>query len=562
MKLHVLSIICLVAFPLVASPVGARAQVRMGEAAAVTFTSSNLPIVVIDTHGQEILDEPKISADMGVIDNGEGVRNNVTDPFNAYDGPIGIEIRGSSSQMFPKKQYGFETRDSIGNNFNVPLLGLPGESDWVLSAQYNDKSLMRDALVFSLANATGHYASRARYCELVLNGQYAGVYILFEKVKRNKNRVNITKMTSTDTTGDAVTGGYLIKIDKIEGTETEGWFSQYLPYPGSAHRIYYQFEYPKSADLTMSQRVYIVNYIKAFESMMEGSGYADTLTGYPAMIDVSAFVDIVLLGELSKNVDDYRLSLFLSKDRDSKGGKLTPGPAWDYNLGFGNCDYYDASLIAGLNILYLTTNSSFMMYDDYQVPFWWKKLFVDPAFQARLKQRWHELRAGPFSTALVHAYIDSVAALLDEAQVRNFTQWPVLGTYVWPNAYIGATYAAEIAYLKQWISDRARWLDAQFVIEGVGGAPGNIPATFALFQNFPNPFNPETVISFQCPVASDVKVIVYDILGREVAVLVNESKAPGRYRLPFDGSALASGVYVYRLSAGPFVESRKMVVLK
>lgn len=149
--------------------------------AQVAFSSSNLPIVVINTNGQEIVDEPKISADMGIIFNGPGVRNNLTDPFNNYDGKIGIEIRGSTSQSFPKKQFGFELLDEAGESVDASLLGLPAKDDWILFAPYNDKSLMRDVLAYRLAHDLDGYASRFKYCELVLNGQYHGIYVLLEK---------------------------------------------------------------------------------------------------------------------------------------------------------------------------------------------------------------------------------------------------------------------------------------------------------------------------------------------------------------------------------------------
>ena len=210
----------------------------------VVFTSSNLPIIVIDTDGKPIVDEPKIPATMGIIDNGPGVRNAVTDPFNDSFGPIGIEIRGSSSQQFPKKQFAVETRDSAGNDMDRSLLKLPAESDWVLIAAYNDKTLLRDALMYNLNSGTGRYASRTRFCELVLNGNYAGIYILAEKVKRGKNRVNISKLTPADTTGDSLTGGYIVREDKIEGEQTQGWYSPYLPFSGSPVKVYFQYHYP------------------------------------------------------------------------------------------------------------------------------------------------------------------------------------------------------------------------------------------------------------------------------------------------------------------------------
>jgi hypothetical protein len=91
---------------------------------------------------------------------------------------------------------------------------------------------------------------------------------------------------------------------------------------------------------------------------------------------------------------------------------------------------------------------------------------------------------------------------------------------------------------------------------------GALPDRFALHQNYPNPFNPKTGVRFQVPGVSDVKLVVYDLLGREVAVLVNEKKAPGRYEVQFDGKGLASGVYLYRLTAGTFSQVRKMVLLR
>jgi len=88
------------------------------------------------------------------------------------------------------------------------------------------------------------------------------------------------------------------------------------------------------------------------------------------------------------------------------------------------------------------------------------------------------------------------------------------------------------------------------------------PSTIGLRQNYPNPFNPTTVIRYQLPEVSDVKLVVYDMLGREVSVLVNERRDAGVYEVKFDASELASGVYLYRLQAGDFVQSRKLLILR
>lgn len=531
---------------------------------SVDFTSSNLPIVIIDTHGQTIVDEPKIDADMRMIDNGPTKRNHVTDSLNAYHGRIGIEIRGSSTQMFPKKQYAVETRDSVGNGVDASLLGLPAENDWVLSAPYDDKTLMRDALMYSITRSTGRYASRARFCELVLNNEYMGIYVLFEKPKRTKNRQNVSKLGAADTAGDAVTGGYMIKIDKVEGAGTDGWYSAYPPYPGASRRIYFQYHYPKPEDIVPQQKTYIQNLVAGFESLMATPDYADTATGYATRIDVNSAIDYFLFNEMSKNVDAYRLSAYMYKDRDSKGGKLSFGPIWDFNIAFGNSDYYDGWLTQGYQLLFLTTDSWFLNNDEFQVPFWWKKLLLDPNFRTKAAGRWNTLRASELSWARIQFCIDSLANELAEAHPRNFQRWPVLGQYVWPNYYIGQTYEDEIAYLKSWISARTAWLDLQFPTTGVDDRRTDItrPGRTLLFQNYPNPFNPSTVVKYRVPDAGVVKVVVYDILGREISTLVNERKSAGEHEARFDATGLPSGVYIYRLTAGDRSESLKMVLIE
>jgi hypothetical protein len=517
------------------------------------FTSSNLPIVVIDTHGQTIVDEPKITADMGIIDNGEGVRNYLTDPFNNYDGSIGIEIRGSSSQQFPKKQYGVETRDSAGADMNVSLLGLPDEADWVLSAPYSDKSLIRDALTYTLARQTGRYASRARFCEVVINGDYKGLYVLFEKIKRDKNRVNVSKMAVVDTAGDKLTGGYIVKMDKLDGSDTQGWYSGFPPYPGAWQQVYYQYHYPEYADLAPQQRAYIQRWMRDFEIAMELPTYADTALGYPHYIDVESFVDGILVSELGKNVDSYRLSTFFHKDRDSKGGKLVMGPLWDFNHAFGNSDYYDGALTDGWQLIYLATNQNFHAIDVWQGPFWWKKLFEETGFAVRMYDRWMALRSGVFSDAAIAATIDSLTGMLSEAQARNFDRWPILGMYVWPNAYVAQTYAEELEYVKHWVWDRLQWMDAALGMESVtpGEGTDGFPGQIVLDQNYPNPFNAGTEISYRLPSAAHIRLTVYDVLGREVRVLVDEHAAAGVHRARVDANGLASGVYLYRLNVRP-----------
>ena len=195
---------------------------------AQVFESSNLPIIIINTNGQTIPDDPKITADMGIVYNGVGVRNNVSDPMNHYKGKIGIEIRGQSSQMFPMKSYGLELRDIAGNSQDKALFGLPKESDWVLYAPYTDKTLMRNFLAYTTSREMGHRAANCSFVEVVVDGHCKGIYVFMEKIKRGSGRVNISKMAAIDISGDEVTGGYIFSLDK----QPNGWFSSYFT-PGS-----------------------------------------------------------------------------------------------------------------------------------------------------------------------------------------------------------------------------------------------------------------------------------------------------------------------------------------
>jgi len=126
---------------------------------AQNFTESNLPIIIINTDANEIPDEPKIPALMGIIDNGVGQMNNVDDAFNHYDGHIGIETRGNSTQLYEKKTYTIELWDEVENEISEPLLGMGKEEDWILHAMVLDKTQLRVPLCFDLFRKMGHYAA-------------------------------------------------------------------------------------------------------------------------------------------------------------------------------------------------------------------------------------------------------------------------------------------------------------------------------------------------------------------------------------------------------------------
>jgi len=524
----------------------------------VELTSSNLPILLIDTHGQRIVDNERITADMKLIWHEDGSRNSVSDTVYDYDGFIGIELRGSTAQQFPKQPYRFETQDSLGNNRNVNLIGMPRENDWILYNPYTDKTFLRDVLSYRISRKMGRYASRTRFCEVILNGDYQGVYVLMEKIKVDDDRVVIAEMDSDDTAGDSLTGGYIIKIDKTDGEQVGGWRSQ--------AGINYQYHYPKPGDILPEQKAYIQNFMDAFETAVNGGSYSDPVTGYGKTIDLDSFADLFILNEVSRNIDGYRLSAFMYKDRDSRGGRLTMGPAWDYNLSFGNGNYYDGEFVDGWNLVTLIENTG----GDFPPPFFWDVIFEEPAFRNRVAARWQDLREDVLHIDTLMTWVDLMADSLDEAQRRNYEKWPdVIGWYIWPNAFIGDSYEEEIEFFKEWIQGRILWIDGQVAdyLAGVGkGTSRALPLDYMLYENVPNPFNASTSLSYRIGHTGEVRIEVFNPLGEWIRTLFEGVRDPGEYTVSWDGrtgsgASAAAGVYFCRLSSASGTRIQKMLLI-
>jgi len=411
-----------------------------------------LPQILINTNGGNIVDEPKINANISI---------SKADVIS-YEGNIGIEIRGASSQSFPKKSYGFETRDSNNEDLNVSLLGFPEEEDWILYGPYSDKSLLRNMLIYDLSREIDMYASRSQFVELTINGLYKGVYVFMEKLKRDSQRIDINKLKDDENSGEDVTGGYILKIDKTAGTNLGDGYNELNSFPSAydplnailGQKINFLYEYPDAEDITTEQKTYISTYMSQFEDALTSDNFTDEVLGYNAYIDTQSFIDFFLLNELSNNVDGFRLSTFMHKD---KNGKLKMGPIWDFNLAFGNADYCSG----GETNVWAYKFNERCSNDFWLIPFWWDRLLQDPTFVTQLKERWSILRNSTFSESTILSKIDNYTDTLNKAGAiqNNFKTWNILTTYVWPNNYVGNTYDNENNYLKDWIKDRLVWMD-------------------------------------------------------------------------------------------------------
>ncbi len=438
---------------------------------ALNRSSDLLPYIQILTDAP-ILNEPKVSGELRIFE-----RNELT-----HTQTMGIEYRGSTSyRLSDKKSFGVEIWDETGNDLSVELLGMPAEEDWILMGQVFrasenilfDTTFLFHRLGYEIFRSMGNYAARSRFTELEINGQYQGIYLLMEKLKRDENRINIQSISEIDNSGEALTGGYILKIDKTSGSEVgtdqpldyfdNNWaddaryteavsfrsdfniFGEELqeapfgePYHANQYlETYFVYEYPDYNLITPEQKNYLQNEIGQFErALLERDG------SYTNFIDLQSFVDYFILNELTMNEDAYRLSTFLYKDRN---GPIHLGPVWDLNIGYHRKwnRVPESDWIANFN--------DHVPGDAWMVPFWWDILLEEDSFKSLLKSRWQTLRSGSLQISTIESRIDSdVKTLKDSGAIqRNFERW----------TGIDVDYDAEIAALKDYLGRRINWMD-------------------------------------------------------------------------------------------------------
>ena len=446
--------------------------------AQVKLSETNLPIVFIDVDGKMILREERITAKIKIIDNGTG-KTNYTDlaahPDQKvdYEGYISLKYRGNSSfNSSDKKPYGFKTiakpLEEGGKKVKVSLLGLGKDNDWVLLAPFADKTMIRDVLTFELGRPYLDWVPSSRHVEVVVDGKYYGIYILTERPGKGKNRLNLHDPGED---GGDLTGDWRVEIDRDD--EDHYYRSKYHPYGrygtvDNTKYITYQYddpEYEDFADLPAGTEKAIQKSIDDMEDCFAGDNYKDPVNGYRKYIDVTSFIDYMLSTEFTFNVDGYRLSSHMYKYSETRAKnegldsrwKCT---LWDFNIALGNADYYKGSRT---DLWQYDMNSRET--DNQLVPFWWKRLIDDPAYQTDLKARWAEYREGQYADNRIDAKIDSLATLLTSggAMERNEAAWGMFGRYVWPNAYVGYSFNDEISYLKRWIKSRLTFMDKKLL---------------------------------------------------------------------------------------------------
>ena len=440
------------------------------------FADSDIPYIVIDTKETSIENEPKVPAEMTIFVN----------EVESQKANIGIEFRGSTSfRLSNKKSYGIEIWDEAGNDIDASFFGFPEEEDWVLVGHVVnpergvifDRTLMYHHFGYELFRKMGQYSSRSKYVELEINGEYLGIYMFMEKLKRDKHRIDIKKLEPTDTDAESITGGYILKIDKTAGGNSNlnfpleyfenNWdddarytpnisfrsqydinrnFLDFSPYRQPYHSLqyletYFLYEYPKAQNITDAQKEYIQTYVHDFETALLNDDFSSTTRTYTDYIDLSSFVDFFIINEICRNVDGYRLSTYMYKER---GEKLKMGPIWDLNIGYDSGDRvpFDDWVI---------NYNNFVQQDAWMIPFWWPRLMEDSMFKTAVKTRWQALRASELQTATLLKMVDDIAGDLQDngAIQRNFNKWG------------SVDYTQSVNALKNYLESRTAWMDGE-----------------------------------------------------------------------------------------------------
>ena len=437
-------------------------------------TSFNLPVLLIDTSGQQMSRKESIRADLHIYNNESGTNTLNDEP--SITTKTNIKIRGNSSSKYPKKQFSLELINNKGEEKDVSLLGMPSESEWVLNGPFLDKSLMRNYIALNTASKIMEYAPRAKFCEVIMvedgnkelsEDNYRGVYILVEKIKRDNKRVDIT-----ETLNNINETSFILAKDR----QKEGDIPV-TSYGKETYQYSYGLNvvYPKKA-LTSEKYDYIMDEINKFERVLYSDKFNHPREGYSKYIDVDTFVDYYIINEFFKNTDAGMLSTYVYKDYEDK---MKAGPVWDFNESLGNTqnEYGKVYDYNGFTMIHKP---------------WFDRLMMDVKFANKVVEKYKELRKTYLSDKYLIEFINETIELLGDSIKRNFDRWPIeisnqakafeeSGDIAYDyssdlNIYIkyleqnkhllkntdgmASSYEEEISLMKNFIVNRGKWMDS------------------------------------------------------------------------------------------------------
>ncbi|MDO4340363.1 MAG: CotH kinase family protein [Eubacteriales bacterium] len=396
--------------------------------------STHLPLVLIDTQGNEIIQEETVDCKISIIDNEDSY--NYPEDTPQVDTWATIRIRGNSSSRFDKKQYRITFVEEKGSDkeADYPVMGMKAESDWVLNAPYLDKTLMRNYMMYNISGEIMDWAPNVRFCEMMLNGEYMGLYLMIEKIKVSENRLNLTEIEKGQTETS-----YLISREREGQQEVPlNNFGTYTAKTTNEVGI----NYPSAGKLTDEWKEYIRDDLSDIEKALYSLDYDEWDYGYARYLDVDSFVDYFIINEFSMNMDAGVLSTYAYKDLR---GKLTMGPVWDFNNCFDNFK-----------------PKPFPVNDFNMKSYpWFVMLCRDEIFVDLVIERYHELREGVLSEEYLMQYLDDTRAYLGDAIDRNFEVWgySFQKPELHPRSRDLHSYEEAIEQLKTCIHERGTFMD-------------------------------------------------------------------------------------------------------
>lgn len=434
-------------------------------AAQNVTTAHDLPVVLIDSYGAGRPDREYFDATTMIFEPaGGGTTSLAAAP--TLSTRAGFRLRGNSSATFEKTPFRVEFWDNENDDADHPVLGMPADSDWVLRGPFPDKALIREALVYDLGREMGLPAPRYAFAEFYLNtdaapvgaSDYMGVYMFMETIKNSKDRLDLKQLDSDDVTLPKIQGGYIWKFEWMAAEEPT------LPCTGPAATCWNYLEVADPSPLQPQQRDWLRGHLQEFNDVLHSSNFADPTTGYRKYIDVDSFVNLMIVNELSREMDAYVRSSHFYKDRDSK---IFAGPLWDFDLSFGVGGFFANDQVSGWQHQQTRQPSA----ND-----WFAQLLRDPAFVNQARSRWQTLRRGLLSDAALQTRINALATPLTNAAQRNFQRWPNLTapTVSFFRTPTSPTWQGQVQVMRDWMLRRAAWLDST---AGWGGSVTTPPPT-------------------------------------------------------------------------------------
>jgi len=410
-----------------------------------------VPVLRVDVGGQTIDKDVEIAGQLEIFEDHDGTLTDLDAIAPTVSTPIGFQGRGNYTWSLPKKGYAFELQDGLGGGVDLTILGLPPGSDFALYGCWSDKTCMRNALVFALGQRLGRWSPRTRFVELVIDGEYLGLYMVWERIRRDVARCDIDEPAATAMDGD-ISGGYILRLEGGgKGPETVDGVVYDRDFVMDGGRIY-TYHYPKPSELSPEQTTYLPDFMQAFEDAM-----ALDPSVYSEWIDVPTWVDHGIVDELTNNWDGYVHSIYMTKASQAAGGLLGMGPLWDYDLAFANGN------VTGYNCQTDVWAHEIVRPFPDDVPSYWLSLFADDEFRHAFKCRWQELRSDAISHATFAAQLAAWVDFTADARERDQARWSTVGDMIFPNCFSAPSYDGEIAALLDWIDARLAWLDAQAV---------------------------------------------------------------------------------------------------